>query len=168
AEDNSRHVAAIVAQTPERFDLNVDRLLRRVEASDDRWGLWGNPGLETLAVLDPQHPRVQRAWREISRLIRPSTGTDLAEHGNGQPQATERGATEPHPQTYLAIAYAAAEAEQVLWLIKRDLDWMARADETFFDRDFVRHVARRLGRDSTAAASVRSAVLARETTDTDA
>ena len=71
----------------------------------------------------------------------------------------------PHPQTYLAVAYAATPASEVVAQIRRDLAWLTDTSETLFEEDFVRHVARRLSRDPSAASAVRSHIADAETSD---
>jgi hypothetical protein len=156
-ESNVRNVATFLLADPERIHLDRGDLRPRLEAAAREFMPWGSPALETLAVLFPDHSLVRDAWRDFYRII--SADEERAEH-------VESGG--PHPHTYLAVAYAAVDSEEILWLIQRDLRWMEDRGETFFDDAFVRHVARRLRRDPVAVKLVGDAVADPTTTDTDA
>jgi hypothetical protein len=163
AGSNARGVAARLLADAQRIGLTSDVLVPRLEDMlGHPWG-WGDAALETLAALAPNHFRVNAAWAEFTRVVDEPYATR-----SGENEQAERRRAGPHPQTYFAVAYAAAPASAIVAQMRRDLAWLTDTGETFFEDDFVRHVARRLSRETAAADSVRSHIAEAETPDAEA
>ena len=135
----------LVGRQRDEIRVRLEDAFGRVPASV------GDLGLQTLAVLFPDHPRVRDAWQEVSSLI--------ADRDTDHPV---------HAPTYFAVAYAAAESSQILKQIERNLDRMTEFGLTRYDYIFTRHVSYRLRRDTTAADMIRNAVMDPATPDSKA
>lgn len=148
--NNLRSIADVVAADPERIGLDREDLRVRLEEPARRPSRgYGNRPLEALAALFPDHATVQSAWREFSAIV----------YGSDHETDQEDRGFDPHPQTYLAVAYAASDGANIVHQLERDLDWLSRTEQSLYDEAFTRHVARRLRRDGAAAAMVCAAVM---------
>ena len=150
-DDPRENLVSILQAEFERIDFDREELRGRLENALQGGTLdIGNPALESLAVLFPEHTVVQEAWSEISERL------------NSRP---ESGGPGVNSHTYFAVAYAATESSEVLSLINSDFSRLAKAGHTYFDDLLTRHAAQRLRRDSAAANMVRECVMDPETSD---
>lgn len=160
AETNLRGVASTLVMEPERIGLDRDNLLAAIEepAQQPASG-WGNPALEALAALNPNHPMIRPTWEHMQQQVQ-----EAAEASDDfiQPLPPQQ---IPHPQTYLAVAYAAVENHDIVDQIARDSRWVTSSDNHIFDTALTRNVSHRLRHDPTAAETVRQAILSDATTD---
>ncbi len=148
---NAESAANVLLADPERISLNREKLRSGLEnAVHGVYAPWGDPALEALAGLFPDHPKVLVAWQYVSGL-----------------SADSRGQLYPrvHPRTHFAVAYAAVDACQILDQIELDLRWLDSYGSWYYDDSFRRHVSHRLRRDTVAAGSVRDEVMRRTTPD---
>lgn len=171
AENNYRNAAVRIAQDPASAGLDAARLVELVaERAHAAMGWYGNAQLETLAVLQPSHPLVQRAWTEITKVIEYHPTPHAPAPDNHRPDVRDDDELDAsrevdnqslHIQTYLAVAYACIRSEDVGWLVARDLHWMAQhGDElTYYESALVRHLRRRLRADPIAAKSLHAAAV---------
>ncbi len=151
SDDRRGSVASQLLAEPERLGLPRDELCGRLESALQRAPFKvGDPALEALAVLFPEHPVVQGAWNDLSELI-----------------AARRGTTgyRVDPPIYFALAYAATESSAILEQIERNLDRLDEIGSPYYDYAFKRHVCNRLRRDSAAVSSIRDAVMDPATPD---
>ena len=145
-----RPASFLVAES-ERIGLPRGGLRGRLENALRRVPLdYGDPVLEALALLFPEHPVVRNAWQEISALI--AGRRSSADHP-------------VHAQTYFALAYAAVDSSEIFKQIERDLDRLDEIGETYADNALTRHVSHRLRRDAAAAGVLRDAVMSPATPD---
>jgi len=153
ANDNGRGVATYLLSRPETVGLDPAAIVRMVEqqAAAGHEGGWGNPALEVLASLAPDHETVRQAWARYRAIVR------------AEDRADEDRYLDPHPRTYLAVAYAAVDKSEFLWLLERDLRWLTRSAETYYDDAFVHGVCRRIARDNDVKASVEDVLQDAET-----
>ena len=114
---------------------------------------WGGPVLEALAVLCPDSPLVVDAWQRFSEIIASSES---------------REDYLPPGQTYFAVAFAAADSDQILGLLDHCLGWLDANDNRYFDDACTPHITHRLRRDDVAAAMVQAAVMDPATPDSQA
>ena len=152
--DQQSSLVSVLASESERIGLQREELRGRLE--DALRGVpaeFGDPALEALAVLFPEHSAVRDAWKELSAPI--ETQQDDEAH-------------EVHAQTYFAVAYAAADSSNLLKLLERNLDRLDKIGETYFDSTLKLHVSHRLRRDSAAAGIVRNVIMNSTTPDTQA
>ena len=156
-------MAALFPADPERLGLTSDLLVPRLEEMVGAAGAWGDAALETLAALAPGHPRVAAALAEFDRLVKKDYVAPSFDENQHAPRRVW-----PHPQTYFAVAYAAVPASRVVAQIRRDLAWLSDTSNSFFERDFVRDVTRRLSRDPSAADAVQSHIVDVTTPDAEA
>jgi hypothetical protein len=158
ARNNGRGVAAYLLSRPETAGLDPATTVRLVEeqAGAGYGGGWGNAALEVLAFLAPDHKMVREEWGRYRALIH-------AEDKDEQDRYLE-----PHPRTYLAVAYAAVEKSEFLWLLSRDLHLMNESAETFFDEAFVYAVSHRIARDLDVKSLVESVLLDTDTSSSGA
>lgn len=168
AENNYRKAAVRIAQDPECAGLDASRLVELVaNHAHAGMGWYGNAQLETLAVLQPSHPLVQRAWTKIRKVIQYGPTPDAPAPDNHRPdvgdddELHEVDSRSLHIQTYLAVAYACIRSEDVGLLVARDLHWMAQhGDElTYYESALVRHLRRRLRADPIAVQSLHAAAV---------
>ena len=148
---NAESAANVLVADPERISLHREKLRSGLEnAVHGVYDPWGDPALEALAGLFPDHPKVLDAWQNMS---------DLAAGSRGQlyPRV--------HPRTHFAVAYAAVDACQILDQIELNLRWLDSTGGWYYDDSFRRHVSHRLRRDTVAAGSVRDEVMRRTTPD---
>jgi hypothetical protein len=158
ATHNARDVPTYLLAEPGRVRVDEDELRRHLEArtvQTSAGGGWGNAALEILAARFPEHPLVSAAWQRFSDIV-------------STPRDQRVPYDEPHPETYLAVAYAATPSDRVLAQIERDRRWISETGAWFFEDAFVRHVSRRLRRDSEAAARVHAHIMDSDTSDADA
>ncbi|MDE2886073.1 MAG: NACHT domain-containing protein [Chloroflexota bacterium] len=153
-QQNSEHherIVGIVAAEPERFGLDREQLLTRIETiAGSGPAAYGDSALEMLAVLKPEHPTVRSAWGELSKVLA----------GRGRPSEHP-----VHAPTYFGLAYAAIGSSEVSAQIRQDLDRLNQIGIPYLDGVFAYHVARRLRRDNVAAIAVRDAVIDETTPD---
>lgn len=155
ADNNLRGVASVVVMEPERFGLDRTELITQIQDLAERGDfLYGNPALEALAVLDRNHPTIRPAWEHMKEQIE---ATRNASDNFTRPT--------PHPQTYLAVAYAAIDNEDIVGQIERDSRWIINTDNDLFDAAFIRNASHRLRHDPDAAAAVRRGILNDTTSD---
>ena len=143
--DNRESLASILIEGPERIGLDRSELVGRLEAALSPHPYPGDPALQALASLSPQHPLVLDAWAEL----RDAKGFHSADE----------------VRIYYAVAYAAADTGEILDLLSRHLSRLEQIDATFIADAFARHVANRLRRDAQAADLVREEVLKVTTRD---
>ena len=136
---------------PERIGLQPEQLQDALEQAAD--GSIEGPALESLAVLFPSHPIVQKAWQFYSEL-RESSGN----------RSTQR----VNPGTYFALVYSVSSSDEIVAQIRLHHDRLCKIGNPYIDRVFARFVSHRLRRDPTAAAEVREAVLNPDTSDSQA
>ena len=148
---DSDGLVGVLMTESERIGLQREDVRTRLENAlgEGPWYL-GDPALEALAVLFPDHPLVRDAWHEISSLV---ASRPAGSEGN------------IHAQTYFAVAYSATVSNEVLMQIERDLDRLEEIGHTYFDNMFTRHVSYRLRRDPDAADMVRDAIINPATSD---
>ncbi len=157
AENNHRNDAVWMAQDADLYGLDVSRLVDMMSVNvttDVAW--FGDAKLETLAVLRPSHPFVQKAWTQITKLIRyPVADSDGIDPADGD-DADHDAQAELHVHTYLAVAYSCMPSEDVGWLVARDLEWIncAGNELTYYETALVRQLRRRLRSDPIAVQAV--------------
>lgn len=155
AESNVRGIASVLMMEPERLGLDRTELIASLEGDAQQPHVgWGNPALEALAALDANHPTVQSAWQTMQDQIAAAESTnDSYVHAL------------PHPQSYLAVGYAAIDSDDIVDQIARDRRWLSLSRNEHFDSAFTRSVSHRLRRDTKAAQAVRDSVLDDATPD---
>ena len=136
---------------PERIGLQPEQLKDALEQAAQR--SYEGLGLESLAVLFPDHPMVQSAWRDLSEL----------REANGN-HSTHR----VNPRTYFGLAYSVCTSDAILAQIKQHHDHLCKIGNPYVDRVFARHVSHRLRRDDIAADKVREAIVNPDTPDAQA
>ena len=145
SSDNRESLASILIDDPKGIGLDRSELVERLEAALTPHLLPGNPALQALASVCPQHPLVLDAW---SHLRKEHTFHNLDE-----------------VRIYYAVAYAGADTGEVLDLMGRHLQRLGQIDSSFIVDAFARHVTRRLRRDARAAELVRDEVMKVTTPD---
>ena len=149
AHDDS--LFSFLVAEPERYGLQPRELRGSLQKALPEFSVTsGNPILEALAMLCPNHPAVHQAWSEVSTAIESN-------------QIHER--LSLHPSTYFALAYAVTESSRILDQIKHNLDRLNRTSNVYIGYVFMRHVTHRLRCDSEAADVVREAILSPNTPD---
>lgn len=148
--NNRESLASVLLTEPERIGLDRDDLLGHLEGAPLGSLATGDPRLQALAVLFPEHPLVTDAWLRMTAVIRSRTSR------------TERPL---EARTYFAVAYAASSASDVVQLIERDLDRLEESDGRYIADAFARYVTQRLRRDRAAADLVRDSIMNPTTTD---
>ena len=143
-------VSYLLAQ-PERMGLQPEQMQDALEQAAE--GSIEGPALESLAVLFPSHPMVQKAWKFHSEL-RESSGN----------RSTQR----VNPGTYFALVYSVSSSDAVVAQIRQHHDRLCKIGNPYIDRVFARYVSHRLRRDPTAASEVREAVVNPDTPDSQA
>lgn len=155
ADHNSRSIGNVLVMEPERLGLDRDDLIAALEetakqpASD-----WGNPALEALAALDRNHPMIRAAWERMTEAIQ-----EAEHYGDDVVRRL------PHPQTYLAVGYAAIDADKLVERIIRDSRWITDSGNYLFDAALARNISHRLRHDPTAADAIQRAILSDATPD---
>ncbi len=143
--DNRESLASVLIDDPEGIGLDRSELVGRLEATLSPQPYTGDPALQALASLCPQHPFVLDAWTELRDANR--------FHSLGE------------VRSYYAVAYAAADTGEILDLLSRHLSRLEQIDLSFLTDAFARHVTSRLRRDANAADLVREEVLKVATPD---
>ena len=143
-------VYELLAQ-PERIGLQSEQLKDALEQAVQ--GNYEVPALEPLAVLFPDHPLVQNAWRDLSEL----------REASGNP-STHRVNT----LTYFSLAYAVSDSDAIVTQIQQHHDRLCKIGNPYVDRLFARHVSHRLRRDPSAVNKVRATILDPNTPDAQA
>ena len=143
-------VYELLAQ-PERIGLQPEQLKDALEKAAQ--GSYEGPALESLAVLFPDHPMVQNAWRDLSELREAS--------GN---RSTHRVNT----RNYFSLAYSVSSSDAIVAQIQQHHDRLCKIGNPHVDRVFARHVSHRLRRDPSAVSNVREAILNPDTPDAQA
>ena len=147
-------LASVLLAEPERIGLRGEDLQGRLEnALSERSAYWGDPVLEALALLCPESPAVVDAWKRFSDVI------------------TNRQGREDHlppGHTYFAVAFAAADTNQIPELLNHCLKWLDGNRNRYDDDICSRHITHRLRRDDDAAAMVQAVVMHSATPDTQA
>jgi hypothetical protein len=148
ASDNGRGVARYLLSRPEMVGVEPDSVVHLLEqeVAVESEGAWGNPALEVIAFLSPSHPAVQEAWGRYRSLVRGEQRADGAQY------------IDPHPRTYLAVAYAAVHPSELLWLLARDLRWLDESGESYYDDSLAQAAAHRIARDPEAKAALEGAI----------
>ena len=143
-------VYELLAQ-PERIGLQPGQLKDALEQAvqGSRW----EHALELLAVLFPDHPIVNNAWRDLS---------DLREADSNP--STHR----VNPQTYFSLTYAVSASDGIIDQIQQHHNRLYKIGSPYVDRVFARHVSHRLRRDPSGASKVREAILSPNTPDAQA
>ena len=136
---------------PERIGLQPEQLQDALEQAAGE-SLEG-PAIEWLAVLFPDHPLVQNAWRIHSEL--------RASSGN-------RSTYRINPRTYFALAYSVSASDEIVAQIQLQHDRLCKIGHPYSDRIFGRYVSHRLRRDPAAANKVREAMVNPNTPDSQA
>lgn len=147
----------LIAQDPIAFDLDVALLTKllvaRLEEGADRNG-FGNATLECLAVLQPEHPKVQEVWKRLRTLMGlfvtnsddnqgTARQTRLPEHPDEVPDDDPSGeadanpaVSEPrrriHAPTAYAVAFSAAPSSVVPELVVKALAAVTREERSLF------------------------------------
>jgi hypothetical protein len=148
---NSRNVASFLIRDPDRLRINRDQLRLRLEsAAREGSGHHGSPALEALAAVFPEHAVVRGEWQSIKRRL--DSGRRIS----------------VHPQTYLALAYAAVGSEELPDQVLRDVRWLETQGLSYYDSAITNCVVRRLRSDNQGAGLVHEAAVADETSDVDA
>ena len=140
-------VYELLAQ-PERIGLQPEQLKDALEQAAQ--GSYEEPALESLAMLFPDHPMVQNAWRDLSELREASCNP-----------STHR----VNVRTYFPLAYSVSSSDAIVAQIQQHHDRLCKIGNPYVDRVFARHVSHRLRRDSCAADKVREAILNPDTPD---
>ena len=140
-------VYELLAQ-PERIGLQPEQLKDALEKAAQ--GSYEGPALESLAVLFPDHPMVQNAWRDLSEL-REASGNPSSHRVN--------------ILTYFPLAYSVSASDAIVTQIQQHHDRLCKIGNPYVDRVFARHVSHRLRRDPSAADKVREAILNPDTPD---
>ena len=143
--NNRESLASILIDEPEGIGLDRDDLVRRLEEGMSPHLSTGDPILQALAGVWPQHPLVLSAWNQL----RGATG--LSDFDS--------------VRTYFAVAYAGANAGEVVDLLKRHLHRLEQFDSALVAHAFARYVTRRLRRDTVAANLVRDEIMKETTPD---
>ena len=144
-------LASVIVTEYERFGLRREDLLARLE--EHLQGVpadVGDPAIESLAALCPEHTSVLDTWRECSKLIADSRYSQNRTF---------------HPSTFLAVSYATADSSAVVEMIERNLVRLGQIGDEQYDSLFMRHVSRRLRRDPLATEAVREVVINKDTPD---
>lgn len=151
ADEQRSNLVSVLIEEPERLGLQLEKLGERLEfALQRRPAQVGNPVLQALAMLLPEHFAVQNAWQEFTEIIA------LRRRPSDAPI---------HLQTYLAVAFARADSREVARHVDRELSRLARIRQMDYDDSFLRHAFRRLRRDSDAVRMIRNTVLDPATPD---
>ena len=140
-------VYELLAQ-PERIGLQPEQLKDALEKAAQ--GSYEGPALESLAVLFPDHPMVQNAWRDLSEL-REASGNPSSHRVN--------------IRTYFPLAYSVSASDAIVTQIQQHHDRLCKIGNPYVDRVFARYVSHRLRRDPSAADKVREAILNPDTPD---
>jgi hypothetical protein len=183
-----REAGVLIAQDSISFDLDVALLTKllvaRLAEGADGDG-FGDATLECLAVLQPEHPKVQEVWRRLRTLMGPfvadsddSQGTErqtrLPEHtddesdddlnaeADANPAVGESG-RRIHAQTAYAVAFSAAPVSVVPELVTKALAALTGRERSLFQSAVVRHARRRLTKDAGAAEALRRLAASRDT-----
>ena len=143
--DNRESLASILIENPEGIGLDRSELMGRLEGALSPRLYSGDPALQALASLCPQHALVLDAWTELRDSNR--------FHSLGE------------VRSYYAVAYAAADTGKVLDMLDRHLSRLEQTDSSFRTDAFARYVTSRLRRDPNAADLVREEVLKVATPD---
>lgn len=141
---NSEGVASILIVDPGRIGIDSEKLeceLARKHMGADAY--WGDPVLEALAMLQPDHSLVRRAWCRLQE----------AESDEGVWNSISF-----HFRTYIALSYASIDAADFVERILRDLDWLDEANNAYVDSALIRHVVNRLRCDRVVSSFVREAI----------
>ena len=150
--DFGENIARVLLAEPERLGLDRGRLEGRLEnavgAGSTRFG---DAALELLALLFPTNPVVHDAWQEYSEFM-----------------AGRRGYHTVPLRTYFAVAFAAAESSQIPKHLDACLERLEKLSAPSYDSILTIHLSDRLRRDSTAAATVRDAIISPKTSDSQA
>ena len=133
---------------PERIGLQPEQLKDALEQAAQ--GSYEGLGLESLAVLFPDHPMVQNAWRDLSESLEANYN-----------RSTHR----VNPRTYFALAYSVPASDAIVAQIHQHHDRLSKIGNPYFDRVFARHVSHRLRRDHIAAGKVRETIVDPDTPD---
>ena len=150
-DERGGNLASALLAEPERLGLRRDGLRDRLEiAQGEESGRGDDRVLEVLAGLFPESPLVVDAWQRLSTII--------AEREMPQDRL-------PHGKTYFAIAFAAADTNQIPELLNHCFEWLDATRRGSFDDTCVRHITHRLRRDSGAADLVIAAVMDPATPD---
>lgn len=128
---------------PERMGLDPGQLQDAFE--EVARGTVEGLALESLAMLCPDHPVVNRAWQFYSE----------EREANGR----------VNPAAYFALAYSVSSSDAVVAMIGQHYDHLCKVGNPYIDRDLARNVSNRLRRDTTVAAAVREAILNPENSD---
>ena len=153
-DGNGRSPASVLLADSERIGLPRQELQGRLEnALSEHPTSRRDPVLETLAVLYPESPEVVDAWQRFSEIIanRQSREVDL-----------------PSGQTYFAVGFAAADADQIPELLNHCLEWLDANQNRYYDDACTPHITHRLRRDDVAAGMVQAAVMNPSTPDSQA
>ena len=146
---HGENIARVLLAEPERIGFDRGRLEGCLEnAVGNSSARFGDAALETLAVLFPANPVVRDAWQEYSEVM-----------------ADRRGYRTMPLRTYFAVAFAAAESSQILKQVDACLERLEKLSTQSYDSILTLHLSNRLRRDSTAAATVRDAIMSPETSD---
>ncbi len=146
---HGENIARVLLAEPERIGPDRGRLEGCLEnAVGNSSARFGDAALETLAVLFPANPVVRDAWQEYSEVM-----------------ADRRGYRTMPLRTYFAVAFAAAKSSQILKQLDACLERLEKLSTQSYDSILTLHLSNRLRRDSTAAATVRDAIMSPETSD---
>ena len=153
-DERGGNLASALLAEPERIGLRREELRNRLEkVQSEESERWDDPVLEVLAVLFPESPLVVDAWQRLSAIIA---------------KREMRKDRLPHGKTYFAVAFAAADTNQIPELLNRCFEWLDANRGGFFDDTCMRHITHRLRRDGSAAAVVKAAVMDPATPDSQA
>ena len=148
------NLASVLLAEPERIGLRREELQDRLEnALSESSVHWRDPVLEALAVMCPENPVVVDAWQRFSEII-------------ASRRSLEDYLLPGH--TYFAVAFAAADTNQILELINHCLEWLDASNRRYDDDACTRHITHRIRRDDVAASMVQAAVMNPATPDSQA
>ena len=141
---NSEGIASVLIVDPDRIGIDRDKLLSVLARRDiGAEAYWGDPVLEALAMLSPDHSLVRQAWCRLRAL---------------ESNEERWNSSNLYFRTYIALTYASIEAADFVARIVRDLDWLDDANNGYVDSALIRHAVNRLRRDRAASALVCEAV----------
>ena len=153
SSDERGNLASVLLAEPERIGLRREDLRSRLKnALSERSAYWGGPVLDALAVLCPESPEVVDAWQRFSEIIANARAKRITSPG----------------QTYFAVAFAAADTNQIPELLDHCLEWLDAHHNRYYDDACTRHITHRLRRDDGAADMVQAAVMNPATPDSQA
>lgn len=163
ARNNQRDIGVLIAQDPGAFEIDVElleQLLTEMLERGSEGAGFGDAVLECVAVLRPEHPEVQRVWRQL----RAQMGVALEADEDAPIGAQQSAPRSIHFQTAYAVAFSAAPSGVVPELVVNALKRLSsRGAYPYVMNAMVRHARRRLARDDAAAEALRRIGASEET-----